>query len=520
MITTQIMPKTSLRKITAKVELYQGSTLLGTFNYNDLLRSIDIDRVAEENKLFGFTVSQKAVIKVLRSDFDIAAENSIKIYFDNEQGFISPFPTLHIEKVEKNETTKEITMTAYCLLQKATKHTVSELSLGSYTALEFAETCAEFLGASGVSLVNIDADALSLYYEQGANFDGTETIREALTALGELTQSIIYFDYNDNLVIKRMKKQALDTFTMADYFNYTIKGEKQINKIAHITELGDNVEASNGLTEGITQYIRNNPFLELREDVSSILQSAVDNQLTNSYLLYELNARGNYLLEIGDSFIVVGREGSGWGYLVNDSIKYSGGLSQKLFFNYNDKTQTSSNPATLGETLKLTSAKVDKVNRQIELLASEQSQTSSKVASLDITTSGITAKVENLVKANESINGTMNDLTKKVEATMSAEDVRLEIKTELANGTSKVETSTGYTFNEEGLTVSKSNSEMKTTITDDGMTVYKNNKEVLKADNEGVKAIDLHATTFLVIGNNSRLEDYGTNRTACFWIGR
>ena len=39
------------------------------------------------------------------------------------------------------------------------------------------------------------------------------------------------------------------------------------------------------------------------------------------------------------------------------------------------------------------------------------------------------------------------------------------------------------------------------------------------ADNLGVKAEDLHATTYLIIGNNSRLEDYNTNRTGCFWIG-
>ena len=69
------------------------------------------------------------------------------------------------------------------------------------------------------------------------------------------------------------------------------------------------------------------------------------------------------------------------------------------------------------------------------------------------------------------------------------------------------------------MTVDKANSEMKTTITEDGMTVYKNDEAVLVADNVGVNAKNLHATTYLIIGTNSRFEDYGTNRTGCFWIG-
>jgi hypothetical protein len=51
------------------------------------------------------------------------------------------------------------------------------------------------------------------------------------------------------------------------------------------------------------------------------------------------------------------------------------------------------------------------------------------------------------------------------------------------------------------------------------MTVYKNSATVLTANNVGVDAVNLHATTYLIIGNNSRFEDYGSNRTGCFWIG-
>ena len=77
----------------------------------------------------------------------------------------------------------------------------------------------------------------------------------------------------------------------------------------------------------------------------------------------------------------------------------------------------------------------------------------------------------------------------------------------------------GFTFDADGLTVTKSGSEMSTQITEDGMKVYRGKDEMLTADNGGVKAVDLHATTYLNVGKNSRFQDYKRTRTACFWIG-
>ena len=63
---------------------------------------------------------------------------------------------------------------------------------------------------------------------------------------------------------------------------------------------------------------------------------------------------------------------------------------------------------------------------------------------------------------------------------------------------------------------------MTTRINEDGMTVYRDNDEVLIANNEGVIAYNLHAETYLIVGESSRFEDYeddGETRTGCFWIG-
>ena len=119
----------------------------------------------------------------------------------------------------------------------------------------------------------------------------------------------------------------------------------------------------------------------------------------------------------------------------------------------------------------------------------------------------------------ESVNDALQTLQKEVSAKMTAEAVEVQIQTAMENGTSKVVTNTGFTFDDAGMTVEKSGSEMKTQITENGMTVYQNSAEVLTANNKGVDARNLHATTYLMVGGRSRFENYGSDRTGCFWIG-
>ena len=127
---------------------------------------------------------------------------------------------------------------------------------------------------------------------------------------------------------------------------------------------------------------------------------------------------------------------------------------------------------------------------------------------------------ENVNTTIDGLNKDIETLTQKVEATVTSEEVKLEVQKQLENGVDSVTTSTGFTFNQEGLTIQKSGSEMETVVNEDGMTVKRGGQEVLKANNTGVDAINLHATTYLIVGNNSRFEDYDNgSRTGCFWIG-
>ena len=144
------------------------------------------------------------------------------------------------------------------------------------------------------------------------------------------------------------------------------------------------------------------------------------------------------------------------------------------------------------------------------------------MAQLQVSAEGILGRVSSVEAKTSNLDGlnrTVEQLQKDVSAQITSDAVEYQISQAMQKGTEKVVTSTGYRFDEEGLTVEKSGSEMKTQITDNGMAVFQGEEKVLEANNNGVDAKNLHAVTYLIVGANSRFEDYGNGRTGCFWIG-
>lgn len=444
-----------------------------------------------------------------------------------DESFLTISPEMHVTEVHRDENTNQLSITVYDRLYKAANHTLSELELvAPYTITDVAAAIASALGITEVVYPE-DTSQFALSYEQGANYEGTETFRDILDDIAEVTVTIYFINRNNQLVFKRIAAadEPVLTIFKEDYVKLDSSTNRRLSRVCHATELGDNVAYDTGHA-GTTQYIRDNGFWELRDDIGNLVLAATNivgdltiNQFTCSW-------RGNPLLEIGDRIALVTKNDEVvWTYVFDDTISYNGAFSQNTQWKYSGSdTESDSNPATLGDALKRTYARVDKVSKNIELVASDVSQQQEQISSLNVNMNSIAAsvqKVETSVNTKlENVDSSLSTLASQVEAKMSPEDVTIQIQKEMSNGTNKVLTSTGFTFNEEGLTVSKSGSAMSTQITEDGMSVSRNGYEVLKADNEGVKAEDLHATTYLIIGETSRLENYDNgNRTGCFWIG-
>ena len=499
------------RTVAGRVELFEGSTLLNTFNHTDALSSFTLSR-AGDKKFFGFGVCQEIEVKLVDKEriINIEKEQILKVSFGVGEEFVYPAPLFYVADVARDENTNELTIKAYDAIHKAKNYTFADLGLEApYTPIDVLTAALAKIGVRRGSAVRIkNLQALKVSFPEGANFEGTETLREVLDAIAEACQCIYYLNlYNDfilkTLVIDGEPDLIIDK---SNYFTLESKESRTLSDICSATELGDNVIISAPGITGETQYVRDNPFWELRDDITTVLEEAI--AVVGGLTLHQFNCkwRGNYLVEPGDKIGIVTKDNNViTSYLLDEKYTYNGGFSADTAWEYGEKNGESvDNPVTLGDALKKTYAKVDKANAEIEIVAGE--------------TAAIKLTAENVTTSVTKLDEDMTNLVSQVSTKVSADEVNFSIQTALGEGVERVTTATGFTFNEEGLHISKEDSEITTSITEDGMTVYRKNDEVLTVDNLGVTAEDLHATTFLIIGENSRLEDYGS-RTGCFWIG-
>lgn len=517
-----------VRSIDMTVELVDGSTTIQRFLPTDRLKNFTIERIGE-TKFFGFGVCQKLKVSIIDTEKELTITTNHKIRVNNaytDSGsnyFITPFPLFDVYEVERDENTGELTITAYDALYKTKDFTFADLGLGaSYSPFDIGNYAAVVLGLRGLKRANTGDNFLEEYPE-GANFDGTENLRDVLNAVAEATQCIYFINYQNFLTFVRLDRDSTAVYTIdrEKYFTLASGESHKLTAITCANDLGNNVTAALEGEEDTNQFVNNNPFWEMRDDIDTVLNTVIQEVGGLTINQFKCDWRGYALLEIGDKIDLVGKDDEIiTSYLLNDTISYNGAYSQKSEWSFSQSKKDSfSNSTNLGEQLKNTYARVDKVEQKIEIVAQDTDAVKGSISSLQITTDEISAKVQGYQSVVDMTNNEVETLKKEVNAKMSAEDVSILITNETSKGSTKVVTETGFRFDDEGLTVSKSGSEMTTTITEDGMTVYRDNTAVLKANNSGVDATNLRATTYLIIGKNSRFEDYGSGRTGCFWIG-
>lgn len=524
-----------VRKITARVEVYNASALVDTFTYSDKLISVSIERVCEEGKFFGFGICQKLNVKILDSNREVdylTTQHSIKIAFGTGSEYVYTTPTFYITQSRRDENTNELTIYGYDLIYDAAARYTSELPISApYSPLDLAAVCATVLGASGTDIKGLGSGetCFSKVYQGGANFEGTESLRDALNDIAEATQTIYYVDANNKLVFKRLGKDASAdlSITKAKYSTLDSSNSRRLGTIIHVTELGDNISASTTQT-GSTQYVRDNAFWTMLDstEISTMVEDAVAAVGGLTINQFECSWRGNFLLEIGDKIALTTKDDSiVMSFVLDDTIEYNGAFSEQTGFTYDDddEAETADNPSSLGDVLKQTYAKVDKAEKQIELVAGDVQENSSKISAISLNTDSILASVEEINKnTNNRLDATdesIVSLTERLNTTISADAIDIKIQEVLNDGVTSITTERGFTLNDDGLTISHSDSDMTTLVTEDGITVSKGSQVMLTANNQGVDAANLHANTYLIIGEYSRFEDYGNGRTGCFWVG-
>ena len=522
-LSSQVNINSPVRHIRGKVEAYRASTLLETYNYDDNLIEFTWERIPEEGKFFGYGVASKLNVKVRDKDraLQVKAGDALRIFLDSEEGDSYAFNTrqyFYVSQVRRDEETNTLTLYAYDKLKEAGEHYISEIDYSNLTTYgAFINAICAVLGVDGQIPYSLTNKPIT------ANIEGNETLREILDDIAESSFTIYYINQYNNV---RFIPLAVDGYVAElsnDRYTALTSGDnRRLQSICHTTQLGDSYIASTSQI-GTTQYIRDNVFWTNNPEVSKEVDSGLAYYGNMTIAQFEAVWRGDYRLEVGDRIRIINKDGSySYSYLLDDKLVYNGALQQTTKWEYDDKTENEVKSNSISEVIKQTYAQVDKANKQIDIFASDIESTKQEIASLQLTTDQITASVSNVSDSTnaavDTLNQNMAKLTEQVSAAITPEEVAIQVQKQIDSGVNKITTSTGFTFNENGLKVSKSGTDINTQITEDGMKIYRNEEVMLTANNVGVDAYNLHATTYLIVGQHSRFEDYG-DRTGCFWIG-
>ena len=334
------------------------------------------------------------------------------------------------------------------------------------------------------------------------NIEGI-TYRDILVQIAQVTGSTCIIRNDDKVYFKPLTDTG-ETLTYDNLFKLKLEPKYgEINSIILArTPQEDNIFMrdeesidSNGLTEF---RIENNEIID--KDRDNAITPIYNSLKGINYYPFEATTEGLGWYEIGDSFNIVNDSGDVFNTsLFSLSITIDGAIKETLKATAESKTQTQYQYASqLSKRLKNTEIIVNKQDQEIK---------------------AIITNTENITGELDGIKNGYDTLTQQVEQTMTSTQIQTLISETISNGVESVTTSTGYTFDKDGLNISKSGEEMQNLLDNTGMYVNRDTENILTANNEGVNAINLTARQYLTIGDNSRLENYKTKRTACFYVG-
>lgn len=332
-------------------------------------------------------------------------------------------------------------------------------------------------------------------------FDNSYTFRDVLDQIGQVSGGTIAFKSDGKLYVIYPTESG-ETIDESNLKSLKI-GEKYgpVNSLVLArTPQEDNIYAQD------TESIDVNGLCEVKIENNQIMDSHREDFIHNllnqikgtTYYLYDLESYGIGYLNLGDIFTIQAENGTEYKtMMLNDDLQVTQGMTEKTSLAKPEETETDYKAASKTERLlNQTMLKVDKQDGKIEALVTR-------------------------VETVEGYDGRLQEVEKSVNQIVTAEYVETLVS-EKVSGIDEVKTTIGR-FDKDGLKISKSDSDTTTLIDDDGVDVSANGEKVLVADSTGVNALNLTSRQYLIVGTNSRFENYdnGTDsrRTGCFFIG-
>ena len=333
-------------------------------------------------------------------------------------------------------------------------------------------------------------------------YDASYTFRDVLDEIAQVAGGMIAFVGDElDVIYPTSSGETIDSSNLKTLKMGEVYGPVNSVVLSRAPQ-EDNIyrqDEESVTTYGLTEIrIENNHIIDShREDFIDGIFGALSGL---SFEMYELESFGIGYLNLGDLFTLQTPDGkSHTALMLCDDLEITQGLSETSRLEAPDVTETDYSAASESDRLlNKTILKVDKQAQEITALVS---------------------KTENIAG---DVDGLSRQITNMVEVMVDSDSVDIKIS-QAVEGVNSITTSTGYTFDQDGLHIQKvvdgEPEEMENILDNTGMYVKRDGDAILSANNEGVDAINLKSRQFLIIGDNSRIENYGNDRTACFFIG-
>ncbi len=400
------------------------------------------------------------------------------------------------------ETTEAATnITAYdslYFLEKDVTQWLSDLDGWPYTLQEFAAQVCQVCGVtySGRAILNANYPV--------AKFTGNTTGRALLSFVGELCGSYLVAEASGEVSFtwywgKEVETSPILQKKFSDFVTAPIDKVQIRQTEQDVGTVYPDVDAAN------TYCITGNPLAG--ENVQSIAENLFYNLETVSYTPGEITLPETYDISPGDIVDIAGKP-----FYVMQAVYRAGETVLSSFGQ--EKLQSVS--VRNQEKFTALSGRVLELTTQVEGLKAENRDAAGNLAQLSLTVEEISSQVAAQSQENGKLTESVSQISQK------ADTISATVSTVVTQGVSRVETEFGMTLDGSCLTIARQGSEMTNRLDETGMYVVRSEGSedevvMLQANADGVVATDVTVRNYLRLGEHARFEDYGANRTACYY---
>lgn len=372
-----------------------------------------------------------------------------------------------------------------------------------------------------------------LYLDENGDSLGY-TIRDVLDELAQVTASIICINQNNQLEIRYIQDEAVDTFDEEYLKNINVTFGELYGKINSIvlSRSGDSDNVflydeesveENGLCE---LKIKDNQIMNFN-DRADYLPDILDKLDGLEYYINDYESTGIGYLELGDRYNITIEDNTYSCIMLSDTIEITQGLVEKVVTDKPEDSETDYNKADKDDR---------RINQAYIIVNKQKQEIEALTSNVTEVTKDINNNYQEMLQKFQEYNDTItsiNTLETAVRQLQTDTYTKTEIQ-QIASGRGvdgvvvQSVISTAGTFNQDGLTIEKTNAKTKGNFNETGMRIIdatgSSDETLLFAgfDEEigetVVRTKNINVSKYLTIGKNSRIEDY-EDGTGIFYVG-